>query len=371
MSEFREAVSPLTATLPRTELAHMIRLVRTLYRIGRQDAYRECVTSQLPEAARFNPGHDSVMMGYDFHLTADGAKLIEVNTNAGGTLLSYLAHVPASALASLDLPHRLKAQLLRSFAAEMGGFQGGELTRPRHIAIVDEAPEQQFLYPEMTAFAELFRQWGSRAVIADPAQLTAGPDGVACNGERVDLIYNRHCDFYLESAPMAGIRAAYLAGSVCLTPNPYIYGLLADKRRMTLWTDPQALQGLGIAARDRDLLGRLVPKSRLLGDLDKEEVWRGRKGWVFKPVSRFGSRGVLLGRKVSRKRFDELVPDDTLVQELAEPSLTEQPDGAPMKTDFRLYAYRNHILGVAARLYQGQVTNMRTVGGGFAPVRVV
>ncbi len=42
-----------------------------------------------------------------------------------------------------------------------------------------------------------------------------------------------------------------------------------------------------------------------------------------------------------------------------------------MKTDFRLYFYRDRILGLAARLYQGQVTNLRTPGGGFAPVLVI
>jgi hypothetical protein len=42
-----------------------------------------------------------------------------------------------------------------------------------------------------------------------------------------------------------------------------------------------------------------------------------------------------------------------------------------MKTDLRLYAYRNRVLGVTARLYRGQVTNLRTPGGGFARVKVV
>ena len=41
-----------------------------------------------------------------------------------------------------------------------------------------------------------------------------------------------------------------------------------------------------------------------------------------------------------------------------------------MKTDLRLYAYRNRVLGVTARLYHGQVTNLRTPGGGFARVRL-
>ena len=41
---------------------------------------------------------------------------------------------------------------------------------------------------------------------------------------------------------------------------------------------------------------------------------------------------------------------------------------APRKMDVRLYTYDGHILLAAARLYQGQTTNFRTPGGGFAPV---
>ncbi|HKL49519.1 MAG TPA: hypothetical protein VJ882_07695, partial [Desulfuromonadales bacterium] len=250
MSDFHEAISSLAAELPRTELAHMIRIVRTLDRLSRTESYRRFIAAGLPEAARFNPGHDSVMMGYDFHLTREGVKLIEVNTNAGGGLLSYLAHVPDSILAAIDLPGRLKAQLLRSFAAEKGGFNGTEPTQPRHIAIVDEFPAGQFLYPEMKAFAELFRNWGSDATIADPSELDAGSQGVSYKGRQIDLIYNRHCDFYLESAALSGIRAAYTAGTVCLTPNPFTYGLLADKRRMVLWNDADLLCRLGLEKRE-------------------------------------------------------------------------------------------------------------------------
>ncbi len=39
-----------------------------------------------------------------------------------------------------------------------------------------------------------------------------------------------------------------------------------------------------------------------------------------------------------------------------------------MKFDLRAYAYAGQVLWVAARLYQGQTTNFRTPGGGFAPV---
>jgi hypothetical protein len=39
-----------------------------------------------------------------------------------------------------------------------------------------------------------------------------------------------------------------------------------------------------------------------------------------------------------------------------------------LKSDIRLYTYDGTVLLAAARLYQGQTTNFRTPGGGFAPV---
>ncbi|BCR03321.1 hypothetical protein DESUT3_03900 [Desulfuromonas versatilis] len=366
----QDIVSSLNVSLARTDLARMIRLVRDLHRLSRLPGYRAMVLPEVPETARFDPGHDSVMMGYDFHLSEQGPRLIEVNTNAGGGMFAFLAYRPDAPVAG-ELPRRLRQQLLHSFADEMRGFSGGGRWLPEHIAIVDEKPREQFLYPEMQAFANLFEGWGARASVVDPAELVVGADGVSHLGRRVDLIYNRHCDFYLERPEMAGIRAAYLARQVCLTPNPFSYGLLADKRRMILWSDPEALAPLGLGARVLELLAETVPCSRLLANLDAGQVWAGRKDWVFKPVSRFGSRGVLLGRKISRARFEELDPADTLVQRLVLPSLTDAGPGGEMKTDFRLYVYRDRVLGVAARLYQGQVTNLRTPGGGFAPVRLV
>lgn len=41
------------------------------------------------------------------------------------------------------------------------------------------------------------------------------------------------------------------------------------------------------------------------------------------------------------------------------------------KADVRLYVYEGEPLLTAARLYRGQTTNLRTPGGGFAPVFVI
>ncbi len=39
----------------------------------------------------------------------------------------------------------------------------------------------------------------------------------------------------------------------------------------------------------------------------------------------------------------------------------------PLKLDVRVYVYHGAPQLLAARLYQGQTTNFRTTGGGFAP----
>jgi hypothetical protein len=237
--------------------------------------------------------------------------------------------------------------------------------------IVDERPEKQPLFTEMRVFCEWMSEGGLDVHIADPSQLDLKSDGLYLQGEKVNMIYNRHCDFFLEEDALAPIRSAYLNKQVCLSPNPFAYGLLADKRRMILWSDKKIMQTLKFEESELKLLEDVVPSSYLLADWSDDDLWAQRKQLIFKPVTRFGSRGVLPGKGITRKRYNELDPQTTLVQQLIPPSLEKDDEGHDFKVDFRLYVYRNHLVGVAARLYQGQVTNLKTVGGGFAPVRLI
>lgn len=355
-------------TLSRVHLRAMLRVMRVLHRLHHWPAYQQEVAPSLPPVARFHPGHESVMMGYDFHLTAEGPRLIEVNTNAGGALLAYRAYQPTFPPTPLVEINRHLTMLLETFAQEMRLFSAGRKNRPERVIILDETPEKQFLAEEMGVMCTLFASWGVEAHLADPSALTMGEAGVFFQGKPVDMIYNRHCDFYLETPPLAGLRAAYLAGRLCLTPNPHTYGLLADKRRMILWSDPARLQTLGVTEQTMTILQTALPFSRLLAQMEPDQLWQTRKQWVFKPVTAFGSRGVLLGDSISRQRFQALDPQTTLVQRFVPP--LSLPD-RPIKMDWRLFAYRDQLLGVAPRLYQGQVTNFRTPGSGYAPVRLV
>lgn len=361
----RFPVSSLEIPLRRQDLEAMLRLVRVSCKLLKSPVYRELVAPALPDSALFDPGYQAVMMGYDFHLTEEGPRLIEVNTNAGGAALALRA-----CHGQPFLTPSLRRRLLRMFRSEWQAFSRDD--RPlSSVVILDEKPEDQALYPEMKRYVEWLTADGIEARIADPAELEGGAGGLTLDGRSVDMIYNRHCDFYLEDEPQISIRSAYLAGKVCLTPNPFIYGHLADKRRLVLWRDVVRMEAAGLSASEIDLLQQVVPESHLLSDLDRDSVWQDRKQLVLKPVDRFGGKGVLIGRSMSRKRYEEFEPQQTLVQQLVPPSQVEDSEGNSFKVDIRLFAWRNRGLGVAARLYQGQVTNLQTVGGGFAAVRLV
>ena len=58
-------------------LLGMLTTVQAAERVSRLTAYREQVLSSAPEIARHDFGPLGVFMGYDFHLTPEGPKLIK------------------------------------------------------------------------------------------------------------------------------------------------------------------------------------------------------------------------------------------------------------------------------------------------------
>ncbi len=138
-------ISSVTVNLPRHDLRQMLRLVRLLFHMSQSKTYRELVFPDLPEVARFDPGHAALMMGYDFHLTEQGPRLIEVNTNAGGAYIAWLSEQQTNRPSAIPLSHRFQTRLLQSYLQEWHDFSGGE--RPlKNVLVMDEDPEQQPLY---------------------------------------------------------------------------------------------------------------------------------------------------------------------------------------------------------------------------------
>ena len=364
--------------LPAASLRAMQSTVAAIEAVAQVPAFRDAVLAWAPEISQPDPGPVGALMGYDFHLGDDSPKLIEVNTNAGGAFLNALL-ARAQSLCCAELVHRPADGLTLGFEAHVLAMFGEEWQRQRgtaplrRIAIIDDAPEDQYLYPEFVLARQMLIKAGIDAVICDPRALEYRDAGLFLGNLRIDLVYNRLVDFTLAEPDHAALRRAYLDGAVVLTPNPHNHALLAHKRNLTLLSDPAALGLLGVApALIRGLAG--IPQTRMVTPDNADALWQTRRQLFFKPVSGHGGKAVYRGDKLTRSVWADIMAAEYVAQTIAAPGQRMiRLDGVPTlrKVDVRLYTYAAQPLLVAARIYQGQTTNFRTPGGGFAPVLIV
>ena len=356
--------SAAALTIPAVSLQAMADLVAAIESVIALPAYQAHALAQAPAIARLPCAARGAFMGYDFHLTAAGPKLIEINTNAGGGLLNaYLLAEHGRAAEGARIRDEFVAMFREEWRLERGD------TPLRRIAIVDENPAEQFLAPEFTLFRALFEEHGIAAVVCDPSELSFDGEALRHAAQPVDLVYKRLTDFALDTTASTAIRTAFEQGKVVLTPNPRAHALYADKRNLMQLSDAAALKGLGVDAATRQTLLAGIPQTVAVTPEQAETFWADRKRWFFKPPAGFGSRAAYRGDKLTKRVFEEILHGGYIAQEIAPPS--EHAVGEQtMKADIRCYVYNCHIQLVAARLYQGQTTNFRTPGGGFAPVFV-
>lgn len=319
-----------------------------------------------------------LFMGYDFHLSDQGPQLIEINTNAGGAGLvnalqqtqvmsdpqcagaRLLTFVPDAAVA---IAASVRAEWLRS----------GRSGEPTNIAIVDGDPSSEYLYPDMLLLQALLAEQGLPSTLIPAAQLVWSGQRLSARGQQVDMVYNRLTDFELEHDGNIALRDAWLAGAAVVSPSPAHHRRFADKRNLAILSEPNhpALQGL--AVEHRRALAQ-VPRTHLLSASSADHLWSQRKNLFFKPIAGFAGRGAYRGNKLTKKTWVAMQKQPYVAQVLVPPAqrLLRSPRAttpdALLKFDVRLYTYAGEPLLLAARAYQGQTTNFRTPGGGFAPV---
>jgi hypothetical protein len=118
-----------------------------------------------------------------------------------------------------------------------------------------------------------------------------------------------------------------------------------------------------------------IPHTLVVRPEMEDTLWAGRKQLFFKPNSGYGSKGAYRGEKLTKRVFGDILHGNYVAQQLAAPGersvCVDEAEPLPLKFDVRCYTYDGQIQLVAARLYQGQTTNFRTPGGGFAAVRVL
>ncbi|RZI81985.1 MAG: hypothetical protein EOP38_17400 [Rubrivivax sp.] len=355
--------------------------VAAIERVIALPAYQAMALARAPAIAQKPVACLGVCMGYDFHLGADGPQLIEINTNAGGALLNAaLAHAQQACCEAMDWAFPLKKTsradldqtFIDMFLAEWR-LQRGDAAL-RHIVIVDDAPQAQYLAPEFFLFKQLFEQHGLLASIADPADLMWREGKLWHLGQAVDMVYNRLTDFYLDEPGHQTLRAAFEADAVVLTPHPRAHAVHADKRNLATLSNDALLEGWGVSQADRDLLLAGVPRTRSVSADQADALWAARKSLFFKPVAGYAGKAAYRGDKLTRGVWADILAGDFVAQDLVPPKqrvTRVAGDLKDLKFDLRAYAYNGQVQLLAARMYAGQTTNFRTPGGGFAPVMVL
>ncbi len=360
-------------------------LVRVIEQVAKQPAWQKMALAGTSSLAQRPYAPRGAFMGYDFHLTERGPQLIEINTNAGGAFINALLQAALGPEHMRPLPEKEQAPFIDRVAAmfrtEWQLARGA--TPLSSLVLVDDDPAAQYLYPEFLLFQAMMARTGWQVVVAD-AQKLAWRDGLLWAADLnkptkalpVDLVYNRLTDFALSDPAHAALAEALADDGAVVTPHPRAHALLADKRRLVALSDEQTLLALGIDDATRALLLAHVPATILVTDENAAALWNDRRAFFFKPVVGYGSKATYRGDKMTRRVWETVIrPGHYVAQAYAAPALRWVPQGEgarrPLKFDVRAYAYAGEVLLFAARLYEGQTTNFRTVGGGFAPLFAV
>jgi len=380
-ARLRESHPNLLADFPifvaREHIAAMQDVIDAVEHVVSLAPYRNTVLAWAPDIARHTDASHGVFFGYDFHLTTDGPRLIEINTNAGGALL--LQHVASAQQAccrevgdvfpgpkGIDDMEQVFVDMFREeFRAHR---PDDELTC---VAIVDEDPQAQYLGPEFDLFREMFADHGIEALIMDPRDFEFRDNTLIAGRRSIDLVYNRLTDFYLQSPACATLREACATGAAVFTPSPRGHALYANKRNLAVLSDEAALRTMGVPGEVVEILSAAVPRTVVVSADNAAELWADRRQLFFKPASGHGSRGTYKGAKLTKKTWSSILQSDYVAQALVPPGeRLLVTDGAmrTLKVDIRCYAYRGEIQLLGARMYRGQTTNFRTDGGGLTAV---
>jgi len=359
----------------RADIERMRQLVMAVESVVQLPAYRDEALQGIWH--KIEPGAHGAFCSYDFHLTSNGPRLIEINTNAGGGILSAVqqqaqslepAGVRGFTMGDIA-PAEIEGRFLDMLETEWRA--SGRTGSPRHVAIVDDAPRKQYLYPEFELFAAALSRRGIQVVITDPRDLMLCHGRIWLEELPLDLVYNRLTDFALDDSAHTTMREAYRHQLAVVTPHPQAHALYADKRNLIRLTDERWLHDAGVPAETVATLIECIPATRRVTPQDAETFWQTRKQWFFKPASGFGSRAAYRGDKITKRVFEEVIAGEYVAQAFAPPAerRVRVGDGsANLKFDVRLFVYDGRIQVMNARLYQGQTTNFRTPGGGLAPL---
>ena len=267
----------------REHVEGMARVIAAVEAVVATPHFRRAALAWAPDIARYEPGPSGGLLGYDFHLALTGPQLIEINTNPGGALLNAVlgrAHRACCADAGALAMAPMEADAIETalFEVFMTEWRLQRKDAPlMSVAIVDESPEQQYLYPEFLLYRQLFSRHGIEVTICAPRDLIRKDARLWSGSHPIDFVYNRLTDFALAQPAQAALKLAYLAGEVVVSPHPRAHALYADKRNLTLLCDEVFLRGTGVVEDAISTLLSAIPRTEIMTAVNRDALWAKRR----------------------------------------------------------------------------------------------
>jgi glutathionylspermidine synthase len=365
-------ISPFVLKLPKSVLTEARNIVADTFKLSKSPRYRALVQPSLPFSLDEVQQTPSLLNSLDIHIdTENKLKIIEINTNASSYLVNLENYLQQGIGTFPQAYEDLKTTFVKTFADHL---KPGAL-----FLVMDENPSRQNLYIEFLMFKDfLQKEFSVNVEIADAKELTLASDkGLLWQGQAVSGIYNRFTDFYFSTN--AALAEAYRHQTTLISPNPLTYGLLADKKRFysltpDFFAELQEKENLSLP----HLSAAVLTAKRFAEFSSKDELWKTRSQYFFKPPNSYGGKSVYRGKSISHVVFDRIYtsesgPDYIAQQLAAPPEVTFDYEGAShtFKYDLRFYFFEGEIQLAAARIYQGQLTNLKTPLGGLTPIEFV
>lgn len=353
-------------------LSKIEKSISLLEKIIKSEDFKKLVFKEVNDSRVDENVEGGILMSYDFHIDGDMPKLIEINTNAGGAFLNYeLAKITQGCCGKLPANNveNFEREIITMFRNEFAKKSDKKLET---VCILDDNPEKQFLYPEFLICKDILERNGIKTWITDPRHIVVENDKATLDGVAIDFIYNRLTDFYFEEEGNTKFLSLLDSNVTVISPSPDDHRLFADKINF-MYLQELRKEGGPLVEEERESLKNIIPETTIVNNLNEESLWTHRKNYFFKPYNGFGGGGAYNGKGLTKRVWGNIIQGNYIAQEIIAPSLRvagNEEEKEIYKFDIRAYTYRGKVLLLATRMYQGQTTNFRTEGGGFAPILI-
>lgn len=361
-----------SVSIPRRAHEIILEFIHLMQKLSEHRGYLEAIAKPPYTSMSVTPQHLGVFSSFDFHLVDGQPKLIEINTNAAMSTIFYALDQMQPAPEFPNYRNFVQNMFQNEIYLARGKTAGSE---GFHFVVSDHNPTAQAMRFEFHCTKEILEELGWRGEVVDTESLQISGKNLLSGDQIIDLVYLRDTDFYLKERRSRPVLEAYKESMACVTPHPYQYYALADKLRLRLLSNDSFLSHLSILTdTEKNLIRSVNPQAKQVSDFaTPEELWASRAHYFFKPQNSFGSKAVYKGKSISRKIFEYILREKYIAQELCPPdeiSIASAPGTSKdFKYDLRYYVYNGQVFMNGARVYQGQVTNFKTLGGGAATVR--